>query len=207
MPKRIKYFNTLSTPAGPFLLREKKSKFLGLAFPVTCVEDAELKLSSLRKAYSDATHVCYAYRIGVEDTKIRMNDDGEPAYTAGSPIFGQINSAELYDVLVCVIRYYGGTKLGASGLTQAYREAAKGALEVASVVQKRAVTVIRLEFDYTSLDEVMGFISQNRLKIKTQIMELNCMLELMVPQEKGESLLQRIRTIKGIRASKKNVFM
>jgi uncharacterized YigZ family protein len=207
MPNRINSFKTISGPAGPFLLREKKSKFLGLAFPAASVEAADQQLSDLRKQYADATHVCYAYRIGTEDPKTRMNDDGEPAYTAGSPIFGQITSADLYDVLVCVVRYYGGTKLGAGGLTQAYRDSARGVLENARVVKKRAVCVLRLEFDYPSLDEVMGFISQNRLRVKTREMGLACMLELLVAPEKSEALLERIKTIPGVRIGKKQEYL
>ncbi len=203
----MKNFKTISAPAGPFLLREKKSKFLGFAFPVSSVSEAELRLETLHKDYSDASHLCYAYRIGVEDVQLRMNDDGEPAYTAGSPISGQINAFELYNILVCVVRYYGGTKLGASGLTQAYREAARGVLELAPVILKKAGCLLRLEFDYPSLDEVMGFISQNRLEIKKQEMGLDCMLELIVKKEKSETLVQRLKTINGVRLSKKDVYI
>jgi uncharacterized YigZ family protein len=198
MEKKNKSFKTISRPAGPVLLREKKSKFLGLAFPAASVADAEATLSSLRKDYADASHVCYAYRIGIEQPLVRMNDDGEPAYTAGSPILGQITSVGLYDILVCVVRYYGGTKLGAGGLTQAYREAARGVLGAAPVIRLKSVCLLRLRFGYPSLDDVMGFISQNRLEISHREMGLDCTLELVVPPAVCEGYLLRLRGISGL---------
>lgn len=200
-------FKTISKAEGPFLYREKKSKFLGMAFPAASVEAAERILSELRKQYSDATHVCYAYRIGIENTRERISDDGEPAHTAGSPIYGQIISSELHDVLVCVIRYYGGTKLGAGGLTQAYREAARGVLESAAGIEKKAGCILRLEFEYPNLDAVMGFISQNRLEITEQEMGLSCALEIIVSREKSESFKKRLQAIQGVRLSKRNVYL
>ncbi len=201
MEKKNKSFRTISATAGPVLLREKKSKFLGLAFPAPAVADAEAALSSLRKDYPDASHICYAYRIGPEDPIIRINDDGEPAHTAGSPILGQITSAGLYDVLVCVVRYYGGIKLGAGGLVQAYREAAREVLRHALVIRRKRVCLIRLRFGYPSLDDVMGFISQNRLQISHREMGLECSLELEVPPDTCDNYLLRLRNISGIEVS------
>ena len=207
IPDHKNSFKTLSGSAGPFLLKEKKSKFLGFCFHASTESDVDSILLELRKTYSDASHVCYAYHLGAnKDSKIRMNDDGEPAYTAGGPIYGQIKAAELVNVLVAVVRYYGGTKLGAGGLTQAYRETAKGVLQLAPVITKKATCLLRLEFDYPSMDKVMSFISQNRLEIKSQQMGLDCVFELFVPIEKSKSLIQRLGTIPDVQIGVKEVF-
>lgn len=206
MSNQLKDFKTISRAAGPVLYREKKSRFIGYAFPVSSVEMADQQLASLRKEHADATHVCYGYRIGIVNTHLRMNDDGEPAYTAGSPILGQITSAGLYDVLVCVVRYYGGVKLGAGGLSKAYKEAAKGVLESSTVIRRKAVSLIRLQFQYPQLDEVMGFISQNRLKVTSQQMKLDCTIEIVVSPEKSEACCLRFKRIEGVEVQKKEVF-
>jgi uncharacterized YigZ family protein len=206
MPNQLKDFNTISRTAGPVLYREKKSRFIGYAFPVSSLEDADQQLASLRKEHADATHVCYAYRIGIMNTHLRMNDDGEPAYTAGSPILGQITSSGLYDVLVCVVRYYGGVKLGAGGLSKAYKEAAKSVLEHSTVIRRKAASLIRLQFQYPQLDEVMGFISQNRLKVTSQQMKLHCTIEILVSPEKSEAYCLRFTRIKGVEVQKKKVY-
>ncbi len=206
MSDQLKDFKTISRAAGPVLYREKKSRFLGYAFPVSSVEAADEQLGTLRKQYADATHVCYGYRIGIENTRLRMNDDGEPAHTAGSPILGQITSAELFDVMVCVVRYYGGVKLGAGGLSKAYKEAAKSVLEISPVVWRKAVCVISLQFQYPQLDEVMGFISQNRLKVSTQQMKLDCTIDLIVSPEKSDVYFERLKSIKGVQVRKKETY-
>ena len=207
MSNQLKDFNTISRTAGPVLYREKKSRFIGYAFPVSSVEVADQRLSSLRKEHADATHVCYGYRIGIVNTQLRMNDDGEPAYTAGSPILGQITSAGLYDVLVCVVRYYGGVKLGAGGLSKAYKEAAKGVLESSTVIRRKAVSIIRLQFQYPQLDEVMGFISQNRLKVTSQQMKLDCSIEIVVTPEKSEAYCSRLKSKEGVEVQTKYVLI
>lgn len=206
MSNQLKHFKTIARAAGPVLYREKKSRFIGYAFPVSSVEVADQRLASLRKGHTDATHVCYGYRIGIVDTHLRMNDDGEPAYTAGSPILGQITSAGLYDVLVCVVRYYGGVKLGAGGLSKAYKEAAKGVLESSTVIRRKAASLIRLQFQYPQLDEVMGFISQNRLKVTSREMKLDCTIEIVVSSEKSENYCLRFKRMQGVEVQKKEVF-
>ena len=206
MSNQLKDFKTISGTAGPVLYREKKSRFIGYAFPVSSVEAADQQLASLRKEHANATHVCYGYRIGIVNTHLRMNDDGEPAYTAGSPILGQITSAGLYDVLVCVVRYYGGVKLGAGGLSKAYKEAAKGVLESSTVIRRKAFSLIRVQFQYPQLEEVMGFISQNRLKVTSQKMELDCTMEIVVSPEKSEAYYLRFERMEGVEVQKKEVF-
>ncbi|MEJ2585900.1 MAG: YigZ family protein, partial [Robiginitalea sp.] len=161
-------FKTIIKSSGPFLYKDRKSKFLGWVFPAKSPDHAIKRVETLREKYPDATHICYAYRTGVEKPMVRMNDDGEPAYSAGTPIYHQIESEELFNVLVCVVRYYGGTKLGVGGLIQAYREAARGVLEEARIVTRVPVCILTLDFEYPLLDAVMRFISQHQLKLRSQ---------------------------------------
>lgn len=193
-------YKTLTGPCGPVLLKERKSKFLGFAFPAGSREEAREHLSALRDRYPDATHICYAYRIGLRQPETRMNDDGEPAYSAGAPIFGQLESFDLYNVLVCVVRYYGGTKLGVGGLIQAYRETARSCLEQAPVVIREPERVLRLDFGYDSLDAVMRTISQQQLPIQYQQMELRCQLHVQVAEPRAEAVMELFQAIAGVRA-------
>lgn len=186
---------TLAGPSGPFPLREKKSKFLGYAFPAKTREEAEAFLTALKKEHHGATHVCYAYRIGPMPGAVRVSDDGEPAYSAGAPILGKIESSGLTDVLVCVVRYYGGTKLGVGGLIQAYRSAAGLALERAVVLEVEPVEVLTLLFEYERLDAVMRFIAQNQLELRSQQMALDCALELAVPSADLDRVLEGLRSL------------
>jgi uncharacterized YigZ family protein len=192
-------YRTIDRPSGPFLLKERKSKFLGWVFPASNPGEAASQIDTLWKKYPDATHICYAYRIGVENPMVRMNDDGEPAYSAGAPIYNQIESEQLFDVLLCVIRYYGGTKLGVGGLIQAYREAARGVLEQARVVNRVPVCKLTLDFEYPLLDAVMRFVSQHQLKLRSQRMELDCSLELEVPLERCGEILEGIHGLGGVK--------
>lgn len=174
-------YRTLSAPCGPFELKEKKSKFIGWAFPAASAGEAGDHIASLRSRYADATHVCHAFRIGTDQPVVRMSDDGEPAHSAGAPILHQIEAAGLYNVVVAVVRYYGGTNLGVGGLIRAYREAARGCLEEARVVTRTPHAILTLDFQYPVLGAVMRFISQNRLEIRDQQMELACSVTIRVP--------------------------
>ncbi len=187
MPKPVPY-KTVSSTCGPFLLKERKSKFLGWAFPVQTPEEAAEKIESLWKKYPDATHVCYAYRIGVEQPVVRANDDGEPSHSAGTPILHQMESEALFNLLVCVVRYYGGTKLGVGGLIHAYREAARGVLDQARKVTRVPVCILTLDFEYPLLDAAMRYISQQQLKLRSQRMELDCSLQVAVPPDQCEAI-------------------
>jgi uncharacterized YigZ family protein len=207
MSNLIQSFTTISGASGPFIYREKQSKFLGYAFPAPTKEAAERALEKLKKQYADASHVCYAYRIGVDNTLLKAHDDGEPAHTAGSPILGQITSFDFFNILVCVVRYYGGVKLGAGGLAQAYKEASKGALEEARALKRRAACLLRIQFQYESLDEVMSFISQNRVQIRSQQMELDCHMELVVSPDKSSSYCSRLKGIRGVQVNQKKTYL
>jgi uncharacterized YigZ family protein len=147
------------------LYKEKGSKFIAIAIPVDSSDDVKLQLEQLRKRYHDARHHCYAYRLGEEPYEVRYNDDGEPSGTAGKPIFGQIQSFELTNVLIVVIRYFGGVKLGIGGLIQAYRSAAKDALENGKVITKTWKSLLEIRFDYFQMNDVMRVIKDEGLRI------------------------------------------
>lgn len=199
-------YKTIDRPSGPFLLKERKSKFLAWAFPAENQDAAARQVDALWKQYPDATHICYAYRTGVENPTVRINDDGEPAYSAGAPIFNQIESEHLFNVLVCVVRYYGGTKLGVGGLIQAYREAARGVLERARIVTRVPVCILTLDFEYPLLDAVMRFVSQHQLKLQSQRMELDCSLNLEVPLEQCEGILEAIRGLGAVQVRRETTY-
>lgn len=191
-------YKTLTAPCGPVLLRERKSKFLGFAFPARSREEVGAHLEGLRTAYPDATHICYAFRIGLGRPETRMHDDGEPAYSAGAPIFGQIEAFDLHNVLVCAVRYYGGTKLGVGGLIQAYRETARNCLQQAMVVLKEPCRTLGLDFGYEALDAVMRTIAHNQLSIEQQEMALRCRVFLRVPAAREAGVFELFQAIPGV---------
>lgn len=199
-------FKTIDAAAGPAQYRDRKSRFLGWAFPVSTEEEAAARLSDLRRGHPDAAHVCYAYRIGVSQPRERVSDDGEPAHSAGSPIFGQIEAAGLHNVLLCVVRYYGGVKLGVGGLIQAYREAARAALAMARVVTRSPKCILTLDFDYPVLDGVMSYISRHRLGIRNQEMGLRCHLELEIPLADCDKILEEVHGLGQVRTSSRTTY-
>ena len=147
------------------LYKEKGSKFIAMAIPVDSIDEVRLQLEHLHKCYHDARHHCYAYRLGEEPYEVRYNDDGEPSGTAGKPIFGQIQSFELTNVLIVVIRYFGGVKLGTGGLIQAYRSASKDALENGKIITKTWKSLLEIRFNYLQMNEVMRIIKDEGLRI------------------------------------------
>ncbi|MHC1707530.1 MAG: YigZ family protein [Bacteroidales bacterium] len=154
--------------------REKASKFIALAYPVTTEDEVKEILKSVKKEYFDANHHCYAYFLGHDKDISRMNDDGEPSGTAGRPILGQIQSFDLTNTLVIVIRYFGGTKLGVSGLINAYKTSAREALSQASVLEKTVNDLFRVTFNYGHMNDVMRFIKDNHLTIMSTDFNLDC---------------------------------
>lgn len=150
------------------IYREKASKFIAIAIPVSTEQEVKTKLDELRKSYHDANHHCYAYRLGIKDPLYRMNDDGEPAGSAGKPIYGQLLSTGLSDILVVVIRYFGGTKLGIPGLIHAYKTAAREALDNAEIVEKIIRVQFRISFAYAMMNEVMRILKDEGVKIISQ---------------------------------------
>lgn len=150
------------------LYKEKGSKFIAIAAPTGSLDEVRLQLEMLRKQYHDASHHCYAYRLGEEPYEIRYNDDGEPSGTAGKPIFGQIQSFGLTNVLIVVVRYFGGVKLGTGGLIQAYKTAAKDAIENGKIITKIWTGKLEIRFNYLQMNDVMHIIKEENLRIISQ---------------------------------------
>ena len=179
-------YKTIAFPSEPFLLKEKSSKFFGYAFPVETEEEVKEILENLRKQNNGAGHFCYAYQIGVEKISYRANDDGEPNNSAGMPIYGQIQSFEVTNVLVVVVRYFGGTKLGVGGLISAYKTVAQMSLEQAEIVEKTIDVHFLVAFDYPNMNKVMRVIKEKNLEIVTQKLELTCEIEIKTRKKNAE---------------------
>ena len=181
------------------LFKEKGSKFISLAFPVKNEEQIKKTLEAVRKEYHDARHHCYAYKLGHEGDVYRVNDDGEPSGTAGKPIYGQILSRELTDVLIIVIRYFGGTKLGVSGLITAYKTAAKDALDKSSIISRTVDDCFELNFEYPLMNEVMRMLKEYNLKPIKQEFEMACKIIFRVRKSKSLELQEKIFKINGVK--------
>lgn len=184
-------YTTIST-IGEGYYTEKRSKFLAWAHHVETLDEVKALLADYRKKYYDARHVCYAYMLGPERTDFRANDDGEPSSTAGKPILGQINSAELTDVLVVVVRYYGGVNLGTSGLIVAYREAAALAIADAAKVTRQVEEVVSYDFPYTMMNSVMKVVKDMQPRIVSQTFDNTCQVRLAIRKSEAEHLRQRL---------------
>ncbi|GAA0890448.1 YigZ family protein [Fulvivirga kasyanovii] len=175
MSKKAESYLTISAPAEG-LYKEKGSKFLAFAYPVTSEDDIKDRLDELRKKYYDARHHCYAYVLGADREVYRANDDGEPNHSAGDPILGQINSKQLTNTLVVVVRYFGGTKLGVSGLINAYKVSTEEALNNVQVKKIDITRTINLRYSYDTTNEVMRLINDFEVKITDQVFEADCQL-------------------------------
>ena len=184
-------FLTISSPLEG-LYKEKGSKFIALAFPVESVDEVKDSLEGLRKEYYDARHHCYAYVLGHAGDEVRANDDGEPNHSAGDPILGQIKSKNLTNTLVVVIRYFGGTKLGVSGLITAYKTAAAEALDANQITQKDITENITLRFPYDEMNEVMKLVKDLDLKVKGQDYDSLCIMNLEVIISQMGNLKEKI---------------
>ena len=174
---------------------EKRSKFLAFAHPVETIDEIKDLLTDYKKKYYDARHVCYAYMLGPERTDFRANDDGEPSSTAGKPIFGQINSRELTNILVVVIRYFGGVKLGTSGLIVAYREAAAEALSAATVIEKTIEETVTFTFPYVMMNSVMRVVKELNPRIVEQKYDETCIITLAIKRSMAPMLEERLNKL------------
>lgn len=188
---------TLAKPSEA-IFREKMSKFLAFAHPVTTAEEAKAVIAQYQKKYFDARHVCWAYMLGFARTDFQSNDNGEPSGTAGKPILGQINSFGLTDVVIVVVRYFGGIKLGTSGLIAAYREAARMSLEEAEIVERKLMKRIEFTFPYLSMNDVMRLVKQAQPDIISQQFDNACSMTLAVRADDYDSLTARLRDIEGV---------
>ena len=184
------YKTIASTSEGYYT--EKRSKFLAFAHHVETVDDIKELLAAYRKKYYDARHVCYAYMLGAERTEFRANDDGEPSSTAGKPILGQINSNELTDILIVVVRYYGGVNLGTSGLIVAYREAASDALAHSTVVTRQVEEQVRYTFAYPQMNDVMRIVKDMNPRILSQTYDNTCEIVLSIRKSEADQLRSRL---------------
>lgn len=192
--------DTYRTLAGPSegLYKEKGSKFLAFAYPVSTLDQVKVHLDQLRKDYFDARHHCYAYILGPRKDAFRANDDGEPSGTGGRPIHGQLLSADLTDTLIVVVRYFGGVLLGASGLANAYKTAARDAIDHATIIEKTIDAHYRLRFKYEAMNDVMRLLKDFDLKPLNQQFDLECSLEVLVRQSLSVRLYDALRDLRTV---------
>lgn len=187
-------FKTISNTSEGFY-SEKRSKFLAFAHHVESLDEIKNLLADYRKKYYDARHVCYAYMLGADRTDFRANDDGEPSSTAGKPILGQINSNELTDILIVVVRYYGGVNLGTSGLIVAYREAAADAIAHADIITKQVEEVVTYDFPYVMMNDVMRIVKEMQPRIIEQTYDNNCQIKLSIRRSEADQLRSRLKKL------------
>ena len=171
---------------------EKRSRFLSFALPVRTPDEVKTQVDAYRKKYYDARHVCWAYMLGPDRTTFRANDDGEPSSTAGKPILGQINSNNLTDILIIVVRYFGGIELGTSGLIVAYRTAAAEAIAAAHIEERTVDETITITFEYPHLNSVMRIVKEDKPDVLAQSFELTCEMTLRIRQSRMDALKSRL---------------
>ena len=187
-------FKTIATTSEGYYT-EKRSKFLAFAHHVQTVDEVKDIIAQYRKKYYDARHVCYAYMLGAERLEFRANDDGEPSSTAGKPILGQINSNELTDILIVVVRYYGGVNLGTSGLIVAYREAAADAINHATIETRQVEEVVKYSFAYPQMNDVMRIVKDMNPRIISQTYDNTCEIVLSIRKSEAEQLRNRLKSL------------
>jgi len=180
------------------IFRDRASKFIGMAIPVNNEQEMKQELEKIRKKYFDATHHCYAFRLGSDKTVFRFNDDGEPSGTAGRPIFGQIQSKDVTNVLVVVVRYYGGTKLGVPGLINAYKTAAKEAIESNRIVEKTVNDVYEVLFTYEQMNDVMRILKDDSVTQLAQTFDNDCRIEFSVRKLLAGKIYEKLALIKDV---------
>lgn len=190
-------FYTLDAPAEG-IYKEKMSKFLAFAVPVTSAVEAKEVVARYQKEYFDARHVCWAYMIGAARSEFLSNDNGEPSGTAGKPILGQINSFNLTNIVIIVVRYFGGIKLGTSGLIVAYREAAREAINAGNIIECHEMAEVSFTFPYLSMNEVMRVVKDTGVKIAEQVFDNSCAMVLSIRADHRENLVSRLGDIDGV---------
>jgi uncharacterized YigZ family protein len=183
-------YKTIKIATEGILFKEKNSKFFGYAYPVLNEDDVKQHLETLKKEHHSARHWCYAYQIGTETIVYRANDDGEPNNSAGMPIYGQIQSLEVTNILIVVVRYFGGVKLGIGGLISAYKTTAQLTLEASTIIQKTINTEYLISFNYKNMNTVMRIIKEKNLNIINQHFELDCRITISVRKNDAESIFE-----------------
>jgi len=184
-------YRTVAAPAEA-ALRERSSKFLACIYPVRGEEEIRMHLDELHKRYYDATHVCYAWRLGPQGGQFRANDDGEPSGTAGKPILGQLLSNGLTDCLIAVVRYFGGTKLGVPGLIAAYRESAAGAIAAARIVERTVDRIVTVDFPYVAMNDIMRAVKEEQPRIVAQEFDNLCTMRLSIRESRAGRLIEKL---------------
>ncbi|MDG1729068.1 MAG: YigZ family protein [Algibacter sp.] len=179
-------YKTITKPSEEVLFKDKNSKFFGYAFPVKTEEDTKFHLELLKKQHHQARHWCYAYQLGTETITYRANDDGEPNNSSGMPIYGQIQSFEVTNILIVIVRYFGGVKLGVGGLINAYRTTAQMVLEGSDIIEKTINIDYLISFDYKNMNTVMRVIKENQLTIIHQKLEMDCRITIAVRKNNAE---------------------
>lgn len=190
-------YHTLKLPAEG-IYKEKMSKFLAFAHPVYTVEEAKAVIARYQKEYFDARHVCWAYMIGTQRDTFMSNDNGEPSGTAGKPILGQINSFNLTNIVICVVRYFGGIKLGTSGLIVAYREAAREAITAGEIIECHEMAEVTFTFPYLAMNDVMRLVKNCDAQIVAQIFDNTCTMTLSTRMDNEPMLRSRLADIDGV---------
>jgi uncharacterized YigZ family protein len=196
-------YKTISQPSEEILFKEKSSKFFGYAFPINNEDEVKEALELLKKKHNSARHFCYAYQLGTETISYRVNDDGEPNNSAGMPIYGQIQSFDVTNVLVVVIRYFGGVKLGVGGLISAYKTAAQMTFEVSDIIEKTIDVHFIISFDYKDMNKVMRIIKEKNLEMVSQKMEMSCEIEISTRKKNAENTFAIFSSIYEIIIKKK----
>ena len=188
-------YKTITKPSEEVLFKDKNSKFFSYAFPVKTEEDIKQHLEDLKKQHHQARHWCYAYQIGTETIAYRANDDGEPNNSAGMPIYGQIQSFEVTNILIVVVRYFGGVKLGVGGLINAYKTGAQLALEASKIVTRTINKTFLITFDYKNMNKVMRVIKEKNLKVINQKLELDCQITISVRKKDAHTIFEIFENI------------
>jgi uncharacterized YigZ family protein len=185
-------YKTIIKPSPEVLFKDRNSKFFGYAFPVSSENEVKQHLEDLKKQHHQARHWCYAYQFGKQeqDYVFRANDDGEPNNSAGMPIYGQIQSFEVTNILIVVVRYFGGTKLGVGGLINAYRTGAQLALEASKIITRTVNVEYAISFDYKNMNKVMRIIKEKNLNITNQTLELSCEIIISVRLKEADAIFE-----------------
>jgi uncharacterized YigZ family protein len=195
-------YYTMPSQDGKAEFKDRGSKFLAYCYPITSVEDFKAKMAAIKKEHPKATHHCFAYRLGMDTDQFRVSDDGEPSGTAGRPILGQIDSRELTNTLVIVVRYFGGTLLGVPGLIHAYKTAAALVLQVTPISPRPLLIYYRLHFDYTQMNEVMRLVKQFECLVQNQDTQLFCTMEIGIPRNRLEEVLYKMKELRNVEMEK-----
>ncbi len=194
---RQEFFYTIEKHASAEY-KDRGSRFLAYAFPLTTVQEFKIRLNEVKKDHPKSTHHCFAYRIGLDGSAFRVNDDGEPPGTAGKPILGQIDSRQLTNITIMVVRYFGGTLLGVPGLINAYKSATAMVLQLTPLIQKAVEEIYRLQLDYTQLNEIMTIIKQCNCSVIEQELLLFPTIKMGIPLSRRDEVLYRLKDIPGL---------